>query len=105
MQIPSTDRRAHERFDVFGTLWGVLELPETATVINVSSTGLLVESPLCPILNSVQVLRMLVDGDPVTVASSVRHCRPGTSGNHLLGLEFLEAPTTVLDSIEQLGAD
>lgn len=105
MRITSIGRRVDERFDVLGSLWGVLELPETATVLNVSSSGLLVETPLCPTLNSVHVLRMLVDGDFVTVNSVVRHCRPGPSGTYLVGLELLEVPTTVINSIEQLGAD
>jgi hypothetical protein len=105
MKTPSTDRRAHERYDVLGALWGVLELPETALVLNVSSQGLLVEAPLSPVLNSVHSIRMLVDGDAIMVDAVVRHCRPAGSGRHLIGLEFLTVPTTILNSIEQLGAD
>ena len=98
MKTPSTDRRVHERFDVLGALWGVLELPETATVIDVSSTGMLIEAGLCPPLNSVHSVRILVD-------TVVRHCSPGAGGQMLIGLEFLTAPTMVLASIEQLRAD
>ncbi len=105
MKTPSTDRRASERFDVLGSLWGQLELPEVATVVNVSSAGLLVEAPVCPVLNSVHAVRMLVDGDAVSVDAVVRHCRPGENGRYRIGLEFLTVPTTVLVSIEQLGAD
>jgi len=105
MKTPSTDRRVHERFDVLGALWGVLELPETATVIDVSSTGMLIESAVCPPLNSVHSVRVLVDGDPVLVDTVVRHCRPAEGGSTLIGLEFLTAPTMVLASIEQLRAD
>ncbi len=105
MKTPSTDRRAFERFDVHGPLWGRLELPEVATVVNVSSAGLLVEAGLRPVLNSVHAVRMLVDGDAVSVEAVVRHCRPGRDGRYRIGLEFLMVPTTVLVSIEQLGAD
>jgi hypothetical protein len=105
MKTPSTDRRANERFDVLGALWGVLEFPEIAKVINVSSVGLLVEAALNPVLNSVHAVRMLVDGDAVSVDTVVRHCRPGPAGKNLIGLEFLKVPTTVLSSIEQIGAD
>ena len=105
MKTPSTDRRAHERYDVLGALWGVLELPETATVLNVSSTGLLIETALSPVLDSVHALRMLVDGDPVRVDAVVRHCRAGFAGRNLIGLEFIEVPTPLLASIEQLAAD
>jgi len=105
MKTPSTDRRGDDRFDVLGALWGVLELPETATVIDVSSTGMLIEAGLCPPLNSVHSVRILVDGDPVLVDTVVRHCSPGAGGQMLIGLEFLTAPTMVLASIEQLRAD
>jgi hypothetical protein len=104
MKTPSTDRRVYERFDVLGPLWGMLELPETTSVINVSSTGLLVEASLCPVLDSVHAVSMLVDGEPVSVETVVRHCRPGAPGRHLIGLEFLTVPTPVLSSIEHFGA-
>ncbi len=105
MKTPSTDRRIFERFDVVGALWGVLELPETATVLNVSSAGMLIESNLCPPLNSVHTVRILVDGDPVLVDTVVRHCEPSSDGTMRMGVEFLTAPTMVLASIEQLSAD
>ncbi len=105
MKTLSTDRRAFERFDILGSLWGQLELPEVATVLDVSSTGLLVEAPLCPVLNSVHAVRMLVDGDTVSVDTVVRHCQPAAGGRYRIGLEFLTVPTTVLASIEQLGMD
>jgi hypothetical protein len=104
MKTPSTDRRLYERFDVLGPLWGMLELPETATVVNVSSAGLLVEAALSPVLNSVHAVWMLVDGEPVSVDTVVRHCRPGAAGKNLIGLEFLTVPTPVLSSIEHFGA-
>ncbi|MEQ1726826.1 MAG: PilZ domain-containing protein [Vicinamibacterales bacterium] len=104
MKTPSTDRRASERFDVVGPLWGQLELPEPATVVNVSSAGLLIETALRPVLDSVHAVRILVDGDAVSVDAVVRHSRPGLGGRHRIGLEFVTVPTTVLVSIEQLGA-
>ena len=104
MNTPSTDRRAHERFDVLGSLWGQLELPEVATVLNVSGAGLLVESELCAVLNSVHAVRMLVDGETVSLDAVVRHCEAADGGRHRIGLEFLAVPTAVLATIEQLGA-
>jgi hypothetical protein len=105
MKTPSTDRRAYERYDVLGALWGVLELPEIARLVNVSSTGVLIEASLNPVLESVHAVRMSLDGDPVQLDAVVRHCRPSTLGKHLIGLEFCEVPTPLLASIEQLGAD
>ena len=90
---------------MLGALWGVLELPETATVVDVSSTGMLDRTAICPPLNSVHSVRVLVDGDPVLVDTVVRRCQPTPGGQMLIGLEFLTAPTMVLASIEQLRAD
>lgn len=105
MKTPSTDRRAYERYDVLGALWGVLEMPEVARVINISTTGLLIEAALSPVLHSVHAVRLTVDGAPVLVDAVVRHCRPGTPGKQLIGLEFREIPTSLLASLDHLSAD
>ena len=97
------DRRGHQRFDIVGALWGVLELPEPARVRNVSTTGILIDasSPVAP--DSVHPIRVLVDGELVLVDTRVRHVRASDEhGRFLIGLEFESAPTTVLASIEQL---
>lgn len=104
MKPPTLDRRAHQRYDVLGALWGVLEIPEPATVVNVSTQGMLIDAPICPVPNSVHSLHILIEGEPVTVEAIVRHCRPHPEGRHLIGLAFLHVPATVLSSIEQLGA-
>lgn len=104
MPTPSSGRRAHERFDVVGALWGVLELPQPARIINVSSSGALIDAPVNPVMNSVQTLRLLVMGEYVTVDAEVRHARPWGAGRFLIGLEFVAPPVTVLSTIEQLGA-
>lgn len=105
MKTPSTDRRTYERYDVLGALWGVLEMPEVARVLNVSTTGLLIETALNPVLHSVHAVRLTLDGEPVQIDAVVRHSRPGPGGTQLIGLEFREVPTSLLASIEQLGAD
>lgn len=89
---PKTDRRMDERFDVLGSLWGVLEIPETAAVVNSSETGMLVETEACPVLDSVQLAHVAVDGVPTTVQSSVRHVRPIARGKYLVGLEYVKPP-------------
>lgn len=93
MTTPKTDRRTDERFDVLGTLWGVLEIPESAAVVNSSDTGMLVESTACPVLDAVQLARVDVDGVQTTVQSAVRHVRPIDRGKYLVGLEFVKPPT------------
>lgn len=90
---PKTDRRMTERFDVLGSLWGVLEIPETAAVVNSSETGMLVESTACPVLDAVQVARVDIDGVVTAVQSAVRHVRPVEHGKYLVGLEFVKPPS------------
>jgi hypothetical protein len=99
------DRRAHTRFDVLGALWGVLELPEPARILNVSGTGMLIESSSPAVLGAVQTIGVLVEGEMVRFDTRVRHVRPSVqAGRFLLGLAFEAVPTSVLVSIEQLGA-
>lgn len=105
MKTPSTDRRAYERYDVVGALWGVLEMPEVARVLNASTTGLLIEAALSPVLHSVHAVRLAIDGEPVQIDAVVRHCRVGSEGKHLIGLEFRDIPTSLLASLERLSAD
>jgi hypothetical protein len=107
---PSADRRHGERFDVVGALWGQLELTESAQIRNVSTTGALIDSPLPAALDSSQPLRLVVDGHEVKVEALVRHVRRFTTvergaPRYLIGLEFSSPPVSVVQSIEQLGAN
>lgn len=101
----STDRRGHDRYDVIGALWGVLELPEPVTIVDVGPDGILLESGISPVLNSAQTIRLLVEGELVSVETTVRHARPVRDGRYLVGLEFLQVPEAVIGLLEQLQAD
>src|SRR5262249_4559772 len=107
--IDVSDRRAEPRYDVIGALWGVLELHEEATLRSVSATGVLLDSPVPMALDSAQTIRLEVDGHGVTVDARVRHVRQQhydpRGPRYAIGLEFIEPPTHVLQSIEQLSAD
>ena len=99
------DRRAHSRFDILGALWGVLELPEPARILNVGDSGMLIEGSSPAVLGSLQTIGVLVDGEMVRFDTRVRHVQPSEQpGRYLLGLTFESVPTAVLASIEQLGA-
>ncbi len=102
-----SDRRSQPRFDVIGSLWGVLELHEEARLRNVSATGVLLDSPVPMALDSTQTIRLAVDGQGVAVEARVRHVRQQTDNSpearFVIGLEFIEPPLSVLQSIEQLG--
>lgn len=103
-----SDRRAEPRYDVIGALWGVLELHEEARLRNVSATGVLLDSPVAMALDSAQTIRLEVDGQSVTVDARVRHVRQqsfdASGPRYAIGLELIEPPTPVLQSIEQLSS-
>jgi hypothetical protein len=110
---PLGDRRSRVRYDVVGTLWGLLELSETARILNVSRTGALIESPFPAALASTHTVKLIVDGESVDVDARVRHVRlvESASGKpseasetprYLIGLEFLSPPESVLRSIDHL---
>ena len=101
----TSDRRAHDRYDVIGALWGVLELPEPATIVDVSPDGILLEAGISPVLDSAQTIRLLVEGELVSVETTVRHARPARDGRHLIGLQFFQAPEAVIGLLEQFQAD
>ena len=102
MKTPTTDRRSHERFDVLGSLWGVLELPETASIVNASGSGLLIETSMCPVLESVHSTDIQIGGEAITVESVVRHLQPGDRGKFLIGLEFIQPHITIDDALDGL---
>ena len=106
---PLTDRRLRERFDVVGAMWGLLELSEPARIQNVSTTGALIDSPHPSALDSTLAVRVMIDGQPVRLDGLVRHVQKTESetnrGRYLIGLEFSSPPESVIQSIEQLGAE
>lgn len=108
---PLTDRRLRERFDVVGAMWGLLELSEPARIQNVSTTGALIDSPHPSALDSTLALRVMIDGQPVRLDGLVRHVQRTETetetnrGRYLIGLEFSSPPESVIQSIEQLGAE
>ena len=102
---PLGDRRANVRFDVVGSLWGQLEFTERAPIANISAAGVLVTSPLPAAVDSTQPVILLVDGEQVLVDARVRRVRVvGDNGAQRfeLGVEFVDAPLPLVNSIERL---
>jgi len=102
-----TDRRSQPRYDVVGTLWGVLELREEAHIRNVSATGALVESSSPVALDSSHTVCLAIDGQEVAVETRVRHVQPfahGRPDRYMIGLEFVSPPVSVLHTVEQLSS-
>jgi hypothetical protein len=92
--------------EVVGALWATLELTQTALVVNVSATGLLLESPTAVAQESVQPLSLLVDGNELTVAANVRRVERVAVENgpprYYLGLDFISPPVRLVQAIEEL---
>ncbi|MFN7984772.1 MAG: PilZ domain-containing protein [Vicinamibacterales bacterium] len=86
------DRRQSPRFDIVNPLWADIELPETAPVRNASDTGALIETSVCPALNSRHLVTFRSDERSAEVVTVVRHVRPSPRGRtFLVGLEAEEA--------------
>jgi hypothetical protein len=100
------DRRAHVRLEVVGLLCGTLELSEPARVLNISTTGALIQSPVSVPRDSMQSVSLLVDDKWIAVDAQVRRVEQRTpthgSPEYLIGLEFIAPPPSLLHSIEHL---
>jgi hypothetical protein len=87
------DRRSRIRLEVVGTLWGALDFEDVARVVNISDTGVLIATRSAPPLDSIQAIRLRIEGREVTVTARVRHFRqaagPGGSPEFLVGLEIV----------------
>jgi hypothetical protein len=103
---PLGDRRAHLRLEVVGALWGTFELSEPASVLNISTTGASIGSPVPAAPDSRQPVILVVDGEEMTVDTNVRHVRRVESESdppqYLIGLAFVSPPSRLVESIEDL---
>jgi len=102
MKRPLGDRRIRTRFEVVGVLWGLLECPQVARIVNISTTGALIESPLAVAVGSTQSVRLRVDGEEMLVDTEVRHVRraDAVSGKYLIGVRFVSPALPLVHSIE-----
>jgi PilZ domain-containing protein len=88
-----------------GALWGALEIDRQAQLVNISRTGALIMSPIPAALDSMQSLRLTIEGHEVKLAARVRHLErlvdPGAGEPRFrIGLEFLEAPAVLVHALE-----
>ena len=100
---PLGDRRRRIRLEVVGSLWGALEVDRQAFVVNISRTGALISSPIPAAVDSMQSVKLTVEGHEVRIPARVRHMqRLDQAGEPLyrIGLEFLEAPAVLIHALE-----
>lgn len=102
------DRRGRARFEIVGQLWGSLESLEPLRLVNLSRGGALLETRLPLVRDSIQRLRLGLQGQTLDVQARVCHVAtlsPGPNGErYLVGIEFLALPGAVLEHIDRLVA-
>lgn len=124
---PLGDRRRRIRLEVVGSLWGALEIERQAQLMNISRTGALIVSPLPAAVDSMQSVKLTIEGHEIKLAARVRHVQrldasvaPVPSGveglalsrveglalsrvegpRYRIGLEFLEEPAVLGHALE-----
>lgn len=98
------DRRDRVRFEVFGPFWGTLDVGEPVSVLNLSPNGALIEASQPLAVESVQSVKLVIDGRSTMTAAKVKHVRSAKPNRYLVGIEFLAAPSAFLDAVERLVA-
>lgn len=107
MRSPA-DRRDQVRFEVFGPFWGAFDVSEPVRVLDLSPNGALIEAQQPLAVESVQSVRLMIDGQPIVTEAKVKHVRcasnDGALNRYLVGLEFVATPTEFLDAVGRLVA-
>jgi hypothetical protein len=102
---PLGDRRRRIRLEVVGSLWGAIEIERQAELVNISRAGALIMSPVPAAVDSMQSLKLTIEGHEVKVAARVRHMQRlidqgEGEPQYSIGLEFLEAPAVLAHALE-----
>jgi PilZ domain-containing protein len=100
---PLGDRRRRIRLEVVGSLWGALDIDRQAQLMNISRTGALIVSPVAAAVDSMQSVKLTIEGHEIKLAARVRHMQrvdeaPGPL--YRIGLEFLEEPAVLAQALE-----
>jgi hypothetical protein len=103
--MPLADRRLASRFDIAGKQWGMLDALEPLRVRNLSSDGMLLESPNPLAVGSIHEFELIDRTTSVWVRAAVKHLSllRQTSGARyfLLGLEFLNLDSRSAAAVER----
>jgi hypothetical protein len=99
------DRRLRNRFEVVGTLGGVVDFVGHGRVVDISTLGLLVLCTTAPPIDSTLLLRLILLGHEASVTVRVRHFRPigqPAGSEYLVGFEFLSLSRALEAVIQQV---
>jgi hypothetical protein len=103
--MPLADRRLTSRSETAGKQWGTLDALEPLRVRNLSSEGMLLESPNPLAVGSIHEFQLIDGATSVRVRAAVRHVSPlrqsSAEGYFLVGLEFLRLNTRSSVAIER----
>jgi hypothetical protein len=99
-------RRAHQRFEVLGTMAGSVISTEALRVVNIGASGALVEAELPLPLNAEYRMQLVVASTVIDATVKVRRVteerRHTEPVRYLIGLEFLEISDDAQDAIGRL---
>jgi len=99
------DRRNALRFEVVGTLAGSVTALETVPIINIGGGGALIETPWPLRQDSTHRVRLESPSHAASCQARVRHVTGIAEGKHyLIGLEFLDVDTLMLEEINRFVA-
>jgi hypothetical protein len=103
MRAPG-DRRARVRFEVFGAFWGTFDAGDAVRVHDLTHHGALFEAHQPLAVESIQSVRLMLDGQPAIADARVRHLRAADDepDRYLVGVEFMGASTAFLDAVDRL---
>jgi hypothetical protein len=104
---PSGDRRSRTRFEVFGAFWGTFDADNSVHVRDLTRYGVLVEATRPLVVESIQRVALVLDGQPALADARVRHLRATTTENgerFLIGMEFITASIAFADAVDRLVA-
>jgi hypothetical protein len=91
--MPLADRRLTSRLEIVGQQWGMLDALEPLRVRNLSSDGMLIESPNPLEVGSIHEFQLIDGTTSLRVRAAVRHVSPSRQSSaeryFLVGLEFL----------------
>ena len=99
------DRRLASRFEIVGEQLGILDALEPLRVRNLSSEGMLLESPNPLAVGSIHEFQLIDGTTSVRVRAAVRHLsplrQPSAERYFLVDLEFLDRDTRLSEEFER----
>lgn len=98
------DRRHCLRFEIVGRLRGTLATEASVRLRDLSAGGVQIEAPWPLPVDTIHRVRLESDLQLSTIDARVRHVRPISAHEYVIGLEFVAAEPAVLDHLQRIVA-